>query len=59
MAALSQLSYGPLMVSKSSREVEVLGPIDATALVVSTRSDPERNRWPVGNSGDWDEETPI
>ena len=39
--SLSQLSYGPSMVSQSSREVEVVGPIDAASLVVSSGRQPE------------------
>ena len=35
MAALSQLSYGPLAVSKCNREVEIVGPRDAPPLIVS------------------------
>jgi hypothetical protein len=34
-ASLSQLSYGPLVVSQCSREVEIVGPMDTAALVVS------------------------
>ncbi len=41
MAALSQLSYGPLAVSKCSREVEIISPGDASPLVVSRRVQPE------------------
>ena len=41
MAALSQLSYGPLAGSKCSREVEIIGPSDASPLVVSRGVQPE------------------
>lgn len=41
--ALSQLSYGPVL-AKSSRELEVASPVDALALVVPGRSEPELNR---------------
>ena len=39
--SLSQLSYGPSMVSQSSREVEVVCPINAKSLVVSSGREPE------------------
>jgi hypothetical protein len=41
MPALSQLSYGPLVISQSSREVEVVGPSDASQLIVFSRVEPE------------------
>ena len=34
MAALSQLSYGPLFAAQCSGEIEIVRPIDATFLVV-------------------------
>jgi ribosome-associated protein len=48
MQMLSQLSYGPLVASKCSREVEIIGPVDAAALVVSGSREPQMDeclRW--------------
>jgi hypothetical protein len=59
MLALSQLSYGPLEVSQSSRGIEIVRPIDPTSLVVSARIDPQRNRRAIRNPVDRDQEATI
>jgi hypothetical protein len=46
MAALSQLSYGPLLISQCNREIEIVGPSDASPLVVSRRVKPEADLVP-------------
>jgi hypothetical protein len=40
--SLSQLSYGPWVPSKSSREVEIISPIDSLGLVVLCGPNAER-----------------
>ena len=54
-AALSQLSYGPLLGSQSSREVEVVRPIYSTALVFRSR----RRRASEGASSMMGEEAAV
>jgi hypothetical protein len=56
--SLSQLSYGPLMVSQSNGEVAIVGPIH-TPLVVPTGQHAERDRWTVGDSRDRNEKAAI
>jgi hypothetical protein len=57
--SLSQLSYGPLMVSQSNGEVEIVGPIHTAPLVVPTGQHAERDRWTVGDSRDRNEKAAI
>jgi hypothetical protein len=59
MAALSQLSYGPLVPSKCSREVEVVSPIDAAPLIVQARTHPKCDGRPTLDASDRNEEAPI
>ena len=47
MAALSQLSYGPVAGSKCSREVEIISPGNASPLVVSRGVQSEANLLPL------------
>ena len=59
MAALSQLSYGPLVRSKCSGEVEVVCPIDSFPLVVTCWVDSQANARPIRDKPDRDEETAV
>lgn len=57
--SLSQLSYGPLLPSKCSREVEVVCPIYPPPLIVPARAKPKHDRWSALHAFDWDEEASI
>src|SRR5262245_45986542 len=59
MQALSQLSYGPMVPSKCSREVEIVGPIDASFLVVTARLQTKRDRGTVLDDLDRDQEASV
>jgi hypothetical protein len=48
-----------LVPSKCSREVEIVSPIDAVALVVATRLDSQRDARPIGDQSDRDQKAPI
>jgi hypothetical protein len=57
--ALSQLSYGPLVPSKCSGEIEVVRPVDTPPLVVAGRSNAELDRRPFLDKFDWEQEAAI
>src|SRR4051794_22740661 len=59
MAALSQLSYGPLLRAKCSREVEIVCPINSPPLVVQTGAQPEMNGWTALDSGYRDQKASV
>jgi len=42
------------MPCNCSREVEIVGPVDAPALIVPAGSDAKRDRRSIFNQGDWD-----
>ena len=59
MAALSQLSYGPLFLSKCSGEIEVVSPVNPPPLIVSARCQAQSDRRPILHEMDWDKEASI
>jgi hypothetical protein len=59
MQALSQLSYGPLVVSKCSREIEIVGPVDSSSLVVQAWADAQCDRRALCHPRNRDQEASI
>ena len=47
MPTLSQLSYGPFLLSKSSGEIKIVGPIHAELLVVVRAAQTKMNLCPT------------
>jgi hypothetical protein len=59
MQVLSQLSYGPVVASKCSREVELVGPVDPAPLVVPARRNAQSDNGMTINSFDRKKEAPL
>jgi hypothetical protein len=57
--ALSQLSYGPLVPSQCSREVEIVSPVDPFSLVVAGWGESKADLLEAFGVSDGDEETSI
>jgi hypothetical protein len=59
MAALSQLSYGPLFVAQSSGEIKIVGPMYAEFLVVVRAAQAKMNLCATHELLVWQEEATV